>query len=218
MYKVICTVLLLMILVSCSSGNTENQTSSTSPATSTLKSTFEQETGSELSFEIANKEQGLSPNDFDTVYAVCKSFLNNFYAGIKPGNIFDTDIYCDNAEFKEYIAMKMEKIKQLSNVNSADVSYGLTDIEWLTDDESVFVEISAVSQHEYGASSAAHKLIIKNVNGHLSVRDWYSGGGNIGILDEVARGKNIEMNKPDIWEDSSFTDEVFEKISKYDSR
>ena len=169
-------------------------------------------------YYINFEDRGLTYSDFDEVYLMCKSFLEEFYKAAISGSAMNLEPYLNNNDnLKKYIPKKIEAGSPRSDNEIKKLIFGLVDIEWYLDKDYVFVEMTAEVQQGFGGVIGGfgenHQFLISNKDGNLVISDWYSkSAGNVSLLDEFVRGNFEEINDPNIWHDQEWVDNLFQII------
>jgi len=157
--------------------------------------------------------QSLSRMDYETIYLMCKSFLEEFYAATVYNKTMDLSPYILNNNLCIYTNKKIEKAS-VSRYSQFSALYGVNSIDWKNIDSNiVYIKIvTEVRNSEIGGFGESHQFIIQNIDGQLFIIDWYSPGkGNSAWLDDIARGQIGKIEDPSVWDNDIWVRNIFLK-------
>ncbi|MCM3745122.1 hypothetical protein M3193_13360 [Sporosarcina luteola] len=150
-------------------------------------------------------ENELSMADAEAAYEMTVDALTDYYNAIWNGTDIDLDRYIENENLKAYMQTKVEsEYKKYGTLDSKVKSVEIGDWEVkFSDDEKggyLYFEVPvAVQKHHGGGYWEATEFFVRNLDGKLTIVDWYTGGKD--TYDYVVRGYTQKIDDPDIWND-----------------
>lgn len=191
-------LLLLLLITSCNYNNNATHSSNINNTPS--------------EYHILYKDRGLTYSDFDKIYSMCKSFLNEFYQATTSSSSMNVEPYLiKNNNLKKYTLQKIEAGSRASDNRIKKLFFGLKDIEWHLNEGYVFVEVTVNVEQAIGGFGETHQFLISNKDGKLLISDWYSkSAGSVSYLDANVRGNIDKIDDPNIWSNKKWVDSIFQ--------
>jgi len=165
-------------------------------------------------YEINDPERGLSVYEFETVFLLCKDFLNNYYSAVTNESEMHAEKYISNDNLMTYVNKLLENGTYPASSSSKieKIQYGLVNIEWHNDRQYVYLYLAVdVSMNYGGGFGEGHEFLVQNQDNRLVIVDWYSPGIGGSALFSVHREQNGKINDPYIWDDEEWVNDYFRR-------
>lgn len=151
----------------------------------------------------AKEDAEVSMEDAETAYALCVNALTDYYNAIWNGTEIDVSKFIVNENLKQYLETKIQsetnkygtmdsKVKQLE-IDDWEVTF--------TDDEKggyLYLKVPvSIQKHDGGGYGEGTEFFVRNVDGKLTIVDWYTGGKD--TYDYLVRGYEQKISNPNVW-------------------
>ncbi len=165
-------------------------------------------------YNINDPERGLSLYDFETVFLLCKDFINQYYSAITNTSEMYAEEFISN-ENLIYFVNKLIDNETYPTTSKVDIiKYGLINIEWHEEQQYVFLNIAVDVSMDYGGGfGEVHEFLIQNQDNRLIIVDWYMPGMN---TFSVYREQKGHINDPSIWDNEAWVTDLKTKIKIYE--
>ncbi|WP_339254384.1 hypothetical protein NSQ43_07445 [Sporosarcina sp. FSL W8-0480] len=156
----------------------------------------------------AKNENEISMLDGETAYEMAVDALTDYYKAIWNGTDIDLDQYIGNENLKEYLQTKVQsEFKKYGTLDSKvkQLDIGDWEVEFSEDEKGgyLYVAVSvAIQKHHGGGYGEGTEFFIRNIDGKLTIVDWYTGGKD--TYDYLIRGYQQKIDDPDIWSNSEW--------------
>ena len=160
-----------------------------------------------IEFAAMNKS-GLSEEDLDTAFNMCRSLMEEYYNDREDPLRIDLTRYITDPNLLKYSAGKLKSETHKLDVDSITVNIRGS----YQEDDSYFLFLVAKVTSSYGGmfSEGTH-FLVRNLGGRLVIADWFVEHGVISPFDSRYRGDDQGVTNPTIWEDPGKVDELLKK-------
>lgn len=214
-----------LVLVGCSTdktnGNNEKNKSiimeDISVAINTEITSSTEQNVLEDSPEYVTKNEGELFQDSDMAYEMCVRALTDFYKAVWNGSDIDLDSFIENESLKQYMQKKIqsqyERYAEYDEVQNIEV--GAWEVEYTDDVDGGFLyfKLPADIKNTVGSRGEVTEFLVRNINGKLVIVDWYTGTKD--GYDFMARGENLTIDNPNIWNDREWVEKLDNKQNEF---
>lgn len=171
----------------------------------------EQSISSENDVNTSKLEKKLSVNDTETALEMCVSLLTDYYKAVWNGSNIELDAFIGNENLKQYLQKKLQSQSDLylafnDKVQTVDIDAWESEFIDDTNGGYLYLKIPADIKKYTGGFGEVHEFLIRNLNGSLAIVDWYNGSKD--SYDFQVRGENVDIDDPDIWNDSEWVKNI----------
>jgi len=155
-------------------------------------------------------DKELSTQDFETVYKLSKSFLNDYYSQRAGSSMIDFSKYIVNENLLRYSNKRI--LVENQDMDIKEISIGLDKSQFIHDEKSYYLSYAIVTKDSnIGGFGEAVEILISNINGNLVISDWYIRyGAGSSSFDEKFRPNEL-INSPKIWDNQEYVKKIFKK-------
>lgn len=162
----------------------------------------------EVPVYLAANENELSELDYEKAYELSARALTDYYYAIRNGIDIKLDTFIENENLKQYMKKKIED-KYISDNKVKNIEIYDWEIKYINDGEGGFLYLKLPAKITYyynGGFGEVTEFLVRNVGGKLVIVDWYNGGKD--SYDFLVRGENETIEKPNIWNDQEWVNNL----------
>lgn len=147
-------------------------------------------------------------DDYDSSISLCNDAFDEFIRAIKDDDKADFGLFIDNPLLREYMQYRIDN--HIYAYDDSKHRFYVKELEFYDDYALIKGILSTYSGKDSRSAEGETYFIIKNINGKLSITDWYWDGKD--SPDIILRGQFSIENNLNYWDNPEEYTKVLEKI------